>query len=320
MPPQLSVVIPIFNEEENLPELFGRLSSVLADTPDHELIFVDDASRDRTPEMLRERRAADPRVRIIRFSRNFGHQIAITAGMTFSSGRFVVVMDGDLQDPPEVIPQLLAKREEGDWDIVYAVRRKRKEPLPTRALYHLFYRLLERMSYIRIPLDSGDFCVMSRRVVDRLNAIPERNRFVRGLRSWVGFRQTGMEYERAARHAGEPKYRFKALLKLAFDGIFSFSMLPLRISTYLGVGFSVLGFLYAAVIVGRRLWGGLAGVPGWSTIVVSVLVMGGAQLLMLGILGEYLGRIHEEIKGRPQFIVDELIGFEEDAGEGDGRS
>ncbi len=307
-----SVVIPIFCEQENLPELYRRLVAAFEPLDaDYEIIFVNDHSRDASLPMMREMRERDPRVRIVSFSRNFGHQMAITAGMKFARGARVVLMDGDLQDPPEVVPRMLALQRDEAWDIVYAIRKKRKEPWVIRTLYHVFYRMLKQTSYIDIPLDAGDFCVMSRRVVDALNAIPERNRFVRGLRSWVGFRQTGMEYERAARFAGEAKYRLKALLKLAFDGIFSFSFLPLRLSTYFGLVLSATGLLYAAYVAVERVLGKFSGLAGWSTVVVSVLVLGGVQLVMLGIIGEYLGRIYEEIKGRPQFIVEELIGFEE---------
>lgn len=309
----LSVVIPIFSEEENIEALHQRLSSVLGSTDkDYEIIFVNDCSRDGSLELMRQLSQGDPRVKVVSLSRNFGHQIAISAGMQFARGRSVVVMDGDLQDPPEVLPDLIERQEQGNWDIVYAVRKKRKEPLLIRALYYTYYRMLKWTSYIEIPLDAGDFCIMSRRVVDAINAMPERNRFVRGLRSWVGFRHVGIEYERAARGGGAPKYTFRALLKLALDGIVSFSFLPLRISTWVGLIFSSAGLLYALIIVFRRLRGDFETLGGWPTVVVSVLVLGGIQLIMLGIIGEYLGRIFEEIKGRPMYIVDELIGIEED--------
>lgn len=310
MTPDLSIVIPIYNEQENLPDLYRRLVDALDPLRlSFEIIFVNDSSRDRSLEIMREMHRSDPRVKIVSFSRNFGHQPAISAGMAFASGGSVILMDGDLQDPPETLPDLIRAKDEGKWDVVYAVRKKRKEPFLIRALYFLFYRMLRRSSYIDIPVDSGDFCVMSRRAVDQINRMPERNRFVRGLRSWVGFRQTGMEYERAARNAGEPKYHFKSLLKLAFDGLVSFSFLPLRISTMLGACLSLLGFAYAFYVLVRRVRGDFGSIAGWSTLVVAVLVLGGVQLLMLGIIGEYLGRMYEEIKGRPPFIVDEAVGF-----------
>lgn len=308
----LSIVIPIYCEEENLPELYGRLVKSLDPLGrSFEVIFVNDHSRDRSLEIMREMNARDPRIRVISFSRNFGHQIAITAGMQFATGDSVILMDGDLQDPPEVLSDLIKKKEAENWDIVYAVRRKRKESLLIRAMYSGFYRLLRGMSYVDIPLDSGDFCIMSRRVVDQLNKIPERNRFVRGLRSWVGFRQTGMEYERAARNAGEPKYNFRSLFSLALDGMISFSFIPLRVSTLLGMALSTVGMLYALYIAALRMMGKFEGIQGWSTLVVAVLILGGVQLIMLGIIGEYLGRIYEEIKGRPQYIVESAIGFDE---------
>jgi glycosyltransferase involved in cell wall biosynthesis len=305
--PDLSIVIPIFCERENLHELRRRLIGAMeALGRSYEIVFVNDHSRDDSLEILRGFASADPHIRIVSFS-------AITAGMQFARGRAVLLMDGDLQDPPEVIPDLLRKQEEGNWDIVYAIRKRRKEPAVIRLLYYIFYRLMKRTSYVDVPVDAGDFCIMSRRVVDQLNSIPERNRFVRGLRSWIGFRQTGLEFERAARFAGEPKYTFRSLFKLAFDGIFSFSFIPLRISTILGLSLSAMGMLYAAYVFVLRLMGSFQKLQGWSTLVVINLVIGGAVLVMLGIMGEYLGRIYEEIKGRPQYIVEEIIGFDSEA-------
>lgn len=310
--PNLSVVIPIYNEQENLEELYSRVVDSLAPLSlDYEIVLVNDCSADDSLDMMKAMHAKDSRVKIVNLARNFGHQIAITAGMAYARGNAVILMDGDLQDPPEVLPDLVRTQAEGAWDVVYAVRKKRKEHLVVRFLYYAFYRFLRTMSYVRIPLDSGDFCIMSRRVVDTINRLPERNRFVRGLRSWVGFRQTGMEYERAARHAGSPKYTLKSLLKLAFDGIFSFSYVPLRLATWLGLFASLLGVLYAAFVIFNRVAGRYREIPGWTTVVVAVLVMGGIQMVMLGVVGEYLGRIYEEIKGRPQFLVDEAIGFDE---------
>lgn len=310
MTPSLSIVIPIYSERENLPELRRRLDSALDGVgDDFEIVFVDDRSKDDSFDILRRMAAEDPRVKVVRLARNFGHQLAITAGLHYASGRSVVIMDGDLQDPPEVIPDLLAKKSEGAWDVVYAVRRKRQGRLLIRALYHVYYRMLKRTSYIDIPIDAGDFCVMDRRVVDWLNRMPERNRFVRGLRSWIGLRQVGLEYDRAARGAGSPKYTIRALFKLALDGVFSFSYIPLRLSTFLGLTLSLAGLIYAFYIVLGRIQGRFATLGGWPTVVVSVLVLGGVQLVMLGIMGEYLGRIYEEIKGRPQYVVDETVGF-----------
>jgi dolichol-phosphate mannosyltransferase len=305
----LSVVIPIFNERENLPALARRLRRALDGLgPDWEVVLVNDASRDDSMELMRRLHARDGRFRIVSLARNFGHQMALTAGMAHARGELVVLMDGDLQDPPEVVPRLVAHLREGNWDVVYAVRRKRKERAPIRLLYFFFYRLLRRMANIDIPMDTGDFCVMRRRVVDTLNRLPERNRFIRGLRSWVGFRQTGLEYERAARHAGEPKYTLRALFKLAFDGIFSFSYVPLRLGMWCGALVSLSGLAYAGFVIAARLMGAYQQIPGWSTVVVAVLVLGGANLLMLGLIGEYVGRVYDEIKGRPPYVVDEVVG------------
>lgn len=308
----ISIVIPIFCEQENLAELYRRLTAVFDDLEnDCEIIFVDDCSTDNSLAMMREMAKDDSRVKVIRFARNFGHQLAITAGMKHSSGEAVIVMDGDLQDPPEVLPGLIERLAEDNLDIVYGIRKKRKEPPLIRALYWFYYKLLRRLSYIDIPTDAGDFCIMSRRVVDEINAMPERSRFVRGLRSWVGFRQTGLEYERAARAGGQTKYTFRSLLKLAFDGIFSFSFVPLRLSTYLGLTLSLAGLLYALFVAVRSFLGEFEGLAGWPTVVVSILILGGVQLIMLGIMGEYLGRIYEELKGRPLYIIHEKIGFDE---------
>lgn len=311
---QLSVIIPIYNEEENIQELYSRLCKSLDPTRmDYELLFVNDHSRDRSLDMLKDIRNSDPRVRIVSLSRNFGHQAAVTAGLRFARGAQVIVMDGDLQDPPEVLPELIAARQEGQWDVLYAIRRKRKEGFLIRLLYHLFYRLLRKMARINIPADSGDFCIMSRRVVDSINNLPERIRFVRGLRAWVGFRQSGMEYERAARHAGKSKYSWRALLRLAADGILGFSYIPLRLCAYLGLGVFVVGLFYAFFLILGRLMGNYTAIPGWTTVMVVTVVMGGLQMMMIGVVGEYIGRIYEELKGRPVFVVEELLGFESDA-------
>jgi len=308
---ELSVVIPIYNEEENIPTLYKRLRRVLkASVSSYEIIFVNDCGKDRSLEMLRALAKKDARVKVVSFARNFGHQMAITAGMDHARGDLVILMDGDLQDPPEVLPQLLAKQAEG-WDVVYAVRKKRKENALKRTAYFTFYRLLKQLSNIDIPLDTGDFCIMNRRVLDEMKRLPERRRFVRGLRSWVGYKQTGFEYERAARHAGEPKYDFRGLVSLALDGLLSFSHKPLRLSSYFGVFMAIFGMLYALYVVINRVLGYYAEIPGWATVVVAVLVMGGVQMMMIGILGEYLGRMYDEIKARPPYVVGELIGFDD---------
>ncbi len=311
----ISIVIPVFNEEETLPKLSERLvsaSSAWNDT--FEVILVDDGSSDRTPEMLKELCTRDPRFKYLTFSRNFGHQTAVTAGLNQVTGDVVAVMDADLQDPPEVLPRFLEKWREG-YDVVYAIRKKRKEGPFKRFAYWAFYRILDYLSSIKIPLDSGDFCVMDRRVVDLLNALPERNRFVRGLRSWLGFRQIGVEYERDARYAGEVKYTLRKLLQLAFDGIVSFTYRPLQMIGAAGLIISLLSFLgfvvffFLHVFDVRVLGHSPRESPGQTTLTLAVLLLGGVQLISLGVIGEYLGRIFDEVKQRPQYIVKDSQGI-----------
>lgn len=307
--PTLSVVIPIFNEEETLPALFERLSSVLVRLGEpFEVIFVNDGSRDGSERMLRDFHARDPRFKSIHFSRNFGHQTAITCGLDHSRGQAVVAMDGDLQDPPEVLPDLLARWREG-FEVVYAVRQKRKEGLLKRSAYKAFYWLLRKVSYLDIPLDSGDFSLVDRRVVDLLSSMPERNRFVRGLRTWVGFRQVGYEYAREARFAGESKYNLTKLFKLAFDGLVSYSYVPLRLVSNVGMLVSALALAYMAYLLLARLFGGTP-IEGWTSTIVIMLFLGGVQLLSLGVIGEYVGRIFEEVKQRPHYVVRERVGLD----------
>ncbi|RRR73278.1 MAG: glycosyltransferase [Candidatus Viridilinea halotolerans] len=305
----LSVVVPAYNEEQNLPLLYERLVAAL-DVLDlsYELIFVNDGSSDRTLDLLRELAQRDPRVLAVDLARNFGHQVAVSAGLDQSRGRGVVVMDADLQDPPEVLPAFIAKWREG-YEVVYAIREQRKEGPLKRMAYHSFYRLLKRVSQIDIPLDAGDFCVMDRRVVELLNAMPERNRFVRGIRSWVGFRQTGLAYERHARHAGKPKYTLSKLIYLALDGLVSFSFLPLRLISLTGVAVSFLSILIAIAYTIQKLTIGLSP-PGFATLVVSIFFLAGIQLITIGVIGEYVGRIFEEVKRRPLYVVRKVWGRE----------
>jgi glycosyltransferase involved in cell wall biosynthesis len=309
--PTLSVVIPIFNEEETLQALFERLTAALDPLEDaFEVIFVNDGSRDASERMLREFQARDPRFKSVHFSRNFGHQTAITCGLDHARGRAVVAMDGDLQDPPEVLPDLLARWREG-YDVVYAVRQKRKEGPFKRTAYKVFYWLLRRVSYLDIPLDSGDFSLIDHRVVDILKSMPERNRFVRGLRTWAGFRQIGYEYAREARFAGESKYSLGKLMKLAFDGLVSYSYVPLRLVSNVGLLVSATALGYMGYLLLSRLFGGTP-IAGWTSTVVIVLFLGGVQLLSLGVIGEYVGRIFEEVKQRPHYVVRERVGFGDD--------
>ena len=316
------MVIPVYDEAENLPELYERLTVALTSLgPDYEILFVNDASRDRSLELIEQYAGRDPHVKGLSFSRNFGHQTALSAGMQHAAGRYVILMDGDLQDPPEVLPAMVAKAETESWDVVYAVRRNRKESLVLRLLYKTFYRVLRRFSYIDIPLDTGDFCLMHRRVVDAVNRLPERNRFLRGLRAWVGFRQTGMIYDRQARRAGKAKYTLSSLVRLALDGLISFSYLPLRLATWVGFTFALVGMFYAALIIFRRLvMGSFVGLGGFATITVAILVLGGLQMMLIGVAGEYIGRIFEETKGRPQYIVERKIGFSDSISQSGGSS
>ena len=303
----VSVVVPVFNEQATLDALAQRLVTALDRAGERfEVVFVNDGSRDRTAEMLRAHHERDPRLKCLMLSRNFGHQVAVTCGLDHAEGDAVVVMDGDLQDPPEVLPGMIARWREG-FDVVYAVRRRRKESWAKVLAYKWFYWLLHRVSYLDIPLDSGDFSLMDRRVVDLLAKMPERNRFVRGLRTWVGLRQTGFEYERDARLAGESKYSFTKLLRLAFDGLVSYSFVPLRMVSNLGmlVSLSALGYM-AYLVIARAL--GDTTIQGWTSTVVIVLFLGGVQLLSLGIIGEYIGRIFDEVKQRPQYVVSEAFG------------
>lgn len=312
-----SIVIPIYNEAEVLPILYCRLTQVMEGMGEpYEVIFVNDGSSDASSVLLHELRAKDERVRFVSFSRNFGHQIAITAGLDYSSGLAVVVMDADLQDPPEVIPRLVEKWREG-YDIVSAVREGRRgEGLFKRMTAALFYRLLRHLTATEIPLDAGDFRLMSRRAVKALKALREQNRFVRGLASWIGFRQAQVTFVRDIRHAGETKYPFAKMLRFALDGLTSFSYVPLRLATYLGFTVSLISLVYIVWALGLKLLTNRV-VAGWTSIIVAVLFVGGIQLITLGIVGEYIGRIYEEVKQRPLYLVDEdeVVGFAKTTGE-----
>jgi dolichol-phosphate mannosyltransferase len=301
-PIELSLVVPLYNEEESLPELRSRLAELLDRYPG-EAILVDDGSRDGTPGLMDRLAADDPRFRAIHLSRNFGHQAAVAAGLRYSRGRAVVVMDADLQDPPELVPQLIARWREG-YEVVYARRAGREqEGVAKRLLAWGYYRLLRRMVGVDLPADTGDFCLMDRQVVDLLNAMPERNRYIRGLRAWVGFRQTAVEFVRPARHAGTVKYTFRRSLGLALNGIISLSKAPLRIATYFGFLVSLASFALALVYFIQRVRGHDAFVKGWASTVIIMLFLGGVQLLTIGIIGEYLSRIYDEVKQRPLFVV-----------------
>jgi dolichol-phosphate mannosyltransferase len=310
--PTLSLVLPIFNEAEIIPELSRRLRAFLADLgdvvgPSWEVIFVNDGSSDRSLELLKELAAGEPRFKILSFARNFGHQMAITAGMDRADGEAVVVMDADLQDPPEVVRDMLARWREG-FDVVFAIRSKRHgETWFKKLTAAAFYRLLRAMlGGVSIPADAGDFRLMSRPVVLTMRALREQHRFVRGMVAWVGFKQTAVKYERPARFAGETKYPFRKMLRFAIDGITSFSTVPLRMAIWLGIVagcVALIGGLWAVYV--KMFNRGV--VPGWTTIMILVGIGSSAQLLMTGILGEYVGRIYEEVKRRPLYVVRETI-------------
>lgn len=306
-PPRLSVAVPLHNEETGIPELLRRLAAVLDALPGgpHEMVFVDDGSSDRTFELLASAAQKDPRIVVVSLSRNFGHQAALSAALDHATGDSVVLMDGDLQDPPEAIPTLLAEQKKG-FDVVYAKRVHRKEGWILRLCYFLFYRLIAVVSNIRLPLDAGDFALLSRPVLEKVRALPEHHRYLRGLRSWVGFRQTGVAIERAPRAAGRSKYSAMRLFRLAFDGIFAFSMAPLRAASILGLLVMIAAFLYALYAVYVRLFLGISP-TGFTALIVVVTLLSGVQLLVLGVIGEYLGRVYEEAKGRPLYVVGRLV-------------
>lgn len=304
---RLSIAIPVFNEETVVPELLRRVRAVLSTLPGgpHELLFVDDGSSDRTVELLEAAAREDPRVRVVVLSRNFGHQAAFSAALAHVRGDVIVLMDGDLQDPPEAIPDFLARYDQGH-EVVYARRVRRKEGVLLRIAYALSYRLIAWSSNITLPLDAGDFALLSRRVVDTVNGLPERQRYLRGLRTWVGFRQIGVDVERHERWAGRPKYTLGRLAQLAFDGLLAFSVAPLRAAAVVGavgVALSTVFALYAVymrVVVGRSP-------EGFTALLVAFTFLSGIQLFFMGVIGEYVGRIYEESKGRPTFIVARVI-------------
>jgi polyisoprenyl-phosphate glycosyltransferase len=306
--PSVSVAIPVYNEAQVLPSLLSRLRTVLDAIPGgpHQMVFVDDGSSDTTVEVLEAEARRDPRILVVALSRNFGHQTALTAALDHVAGDVTVVMDADLQDPPEALPVFLGEYAKG-FDVVYAQRVDRKEGLLLRLSYFVFYRLISKLSALDLPLDAGDFGLMSRRVVDLLRRAPEHHRYLRGLRRWVGFRQTGVVVERSARAAGTSKYSAAKLLKLAFDGIFAFSIAPLRAAALLGAlavaASSLFGFysLYVKLFLDRSP-------RGFTALMLVVIFLSGLQLMFLGVIGEYLGRVYEEVKGRPLYIVDRVIG------------
>ena len=308
-PAKLTVVVPFLNEAENLPALYERLCAVLEKEPGgFEVLFVDDGSTDGSAAWVTSCSAHDPRVKLLRLSRNFGHQLAITAGMDYADGDAVVIMDADLQDPPEIIPELLRRWREGH-EIVYAVRTSRRgESWLRRFLAAMFYKTFRRMANVNVPLDAGDFRLVDRKVIEALTHVRELHRFVRGLTCWVGFSQSAVHYERAPRHAGVTKYPFWKLMRLAWDGITSFSSTPLRWMTVIGLIVSLAGLLQAFRVVVDRLLYPTSMERGWASLAAITLVLGGVQLLSLGLIGQYVGRIFEESKKRPLYFVKEKVG------------
>jgi len=306
-----SFVIPVFNEEQTLPELAGRLKEMMSQLDgEAEVVFIDDGSRDRSYALMEEIRSADSRFRVIRFSRNFGHQIAITAGIDYAQGDAVTIMDADLQDSPEVVLKMIEKWKEG-YEIVYGVRVERKgDTLFKKITAKGFYWLLQKLSDTQVPMEAGDFRLVDRKAVDAFKKLRENHRYVRGMFSWIGFRQTGVEFVRAERFAGETKYPFIKMFRFAMDGIMSFSNAPLRLALNIGFFISLLSFVLGIWLILSKMMGYASTVPGWVSLVVIIFFIGGVQLIVTGILGEYIARIYTEIKQRPLYVVRDAQGFE----------
>lgn len=312
MPPKYSFIIPIYNEEDTLFEMYRRVRAVMDQMDGSvELVLVNDGSRDRSLFLMRELHEKDPQVCYLSLARNFGHQVAVTAGLNFVRGQAIVILDADLQDPPELIPALVEQWQQG-YQVVYAQRTKRlRESWFKRLPAYVFYRLMRRLADVEIPVDTGDFCLMDRQVVDVLNTMPERNRYIRGLRSWVGLQQTSVYFEREPRFAGEVKYTFRKSLSLAVNSLVSFSKLPLRLSTYVGLLAAVAAVLMAVLVLYWRIVAPASPLTGFASIMIAIFFLGAVQLVSIGILGEYVGRIYEEVKGRPLYVLSEVAGFTE---------
>jgi len=308
--PELSVVTPVFNEAAGIDRFFERLTRVLERLGlSYEIVIVNDGSTDDTLARLLEHRARNPAIKVISLSRNFGKDIALSAGLDYAGGRAVIPIDADLQDPPELIEQMVARWREGH-DVIYATRMRRPgDTWLKRTSARIFYRFFDTIADVPIPSDTGDFRLMDRRVVDVVVRLPERTRFMKGLFAWVGFKQTALYYEREERHAGGTKWNYWRLWNFAMDGITSFSSVPLKVWSYFGFLISLFAFLYAVVLAVRKLLHDVD-VPGYTSLMVVVLFLGGIQLITLGILGEYMGRVYNEVKGRPLYVVRELYGFD----------
>jgi dolichol-phosphate mannosyltransferase len=312
VPPKYSFIVPIYNEEDTLVEMYRRVRAVMDQMDGSvELVLVNDGSRDRSLSLMRELHEKDPQVCYLSLARNFGHQVAVTAGLNFVRGQAIVILDADLQDPPELIPALVEQWQQG-YQVVYAQRTKRlRESWFKRLPAYVFYRLMRRLADVEIPVDTGDFCLMDRQVVDVLNTMPERNRYIRGLRSWVGLQQTSVYFEREPRFAGEVKYTFRKSLSLAVNSLVSFSKLPLRLSTYVGLLAAVAAVLMAVLVLYWRIVAPTSPLTGFASIMIAIFFLGAVQLVSIGILGEYVGRIYEEVKGRPLYVLSEVAGFTE---------
>lgn len=313
-PPSVTLAIPVFNEAEVFPELLRRISQVLDNLPGgpHEIVFVDDGSSDGTLTLIETAAKVDSRIVAVALSRNFGHQAALGAALDHARGDVVVVMDADLQDPPETIPWMLDEYHLGH-DVVYAIRVDRKEKLWLRVCYAGFYKVISRLSDLPLPEGAGDFALLSRRVVDLIRQSPERHRYLRGLRTWCGFSQKGIVVERSARHGGESKYNLRRLLGLAFDGIFAFSIIPIRLATLAGLLVVLCSMAFAAYSLYAKIFYAETegqSPTGFTALIFAVIFLGGMQLLFLGVAGEYIGRIYDEVKRRPHYVVDRVIGRE----------
>ncbi|MCG3167216.1 MAG: putative glycosyltransferase [Bacteroidia bacterium] len=306
--PQISFVVPLFNESESFRNLIERLNNVVSTIPFVvEIVLIDDGSSDNTPELMQQVALTDEKYNCIFLARNYGHQIALSAGLANArASEAVMVIDGDLQDPPELFMSFYEKFKEG-YDVVYGIRKKRKETWLKKTAYHSFYRLLKSISYIDLPLDTGDFSLISRRIIDVLNKMPEESRYIRGMRSWIGFKQTGLEYEREERYAGQSKYSIKMLFKLAYNGIFNFSEFPIKFITNLGLLSILVSLLYFIQTVYKKFIAQDYVPEGFTALLFAIILFGGVQLVSLGIIGEYVLRIFFQVKGRPLYIVKNKI-------------
>jgi dolichol-phosphate mannosyltransferase len=310
MNPKYSLIVPIYNEAETLPALYQRVGAVMDQLgAPVELVMIDDGSQDGSLAMMRSLHHQDSRLCYLSFARNFGHQTAVTAGLNFARGQAIVILDADLQDPPELIPAMVDLWQQG-YQVVYAQRiHRRREPWFKKLMAYWFYRILRVLADVEIPADTGDFCLMDRQVVDLLNVMPERNRYIRGLRSWVGFKQTAIPFDRDPRFAGEVKYTFRKSLNLAINSIIAFSKVPLRLATYLGLFAASLAVIMMFLVLYWRLFEPSSNLVGYSMITMAIFFLGAVQLICIGILGEYVGRIYEEVKGRPLYTLKEVGGF-----------